>query len=514
MRKLKASLPIGAFFGIYVAFVFLLGDQNTAHSDDKPDTEHLFLECERSSDEPLSFSTGPPDARTGAPGESTCVDCHSSFDLNSGDGSLTLSAPAQFFPSDTIDIDVHLVDPGQQRWGFEITVLDSGNNAVGDLVVANSLRTQKSTDVITFRQYIKHTSLGTDNGSVDSGLGWTVRWVSPLANVGPVTFYAAGNAADGGGNSLFDYIYTQSTAMAIDTQGVRLSADTTFGKESLVVGFAGAALLTATSWTWDFGDGDSSMIQNPTHTYLNPGAYSVSVSIESSEGIFDLQVPDLIQIHADSLLALDTTAPGGGQATVHVYARNYIPVSRITIPFTWSGALPLTLVNVSNAGLRSDQMDLDALAVDPFGKRAVYRLSSTGGPLAPGSGPIISLVFNVGAANPNEATNVNISSHLGFSPLFVSTYADYTPTIENATVTEFCCDVAGDVDNGGDVNIGDAAYIVKYLFQNIAAPPCCEKADADGGGDVNIGDATFIVKYVFQGGDPPICTDPQIIVCP
>jgi PKD repeat protein len=33
----------------------------------------------------------------------------------------------------------------------------------------------------------------------------------------------------------------------------------------------------ATNWLWDFGDGDSSELQNPTHTYLTAGDYTVSL---------------------------------------------------------------------------------------------------------------------------------------------------------------------------------------------------------------------------------------------
>jgi len=79
--------------------------------------------------------------------------------------------------------------------------------------------------------------------------------------------------------------------------------------------------------------------------------------------------------------------------------------------------------------------------------------------------------------------------------------------------TSSCCKIPGDADDGGDVNIGDATFIVKYVFQNGDAPPCCDQADADGGGDVNIGDATYIVKFVFQNGDSPICPDPANLIC-
>ncbi|MCH9030637.1 MAG: FG-GAP repeat protein [candidate division Zixibacteria bacterium] len=80
-------------------------------------------------------------------------------------------------------------------------------------------------------------------------------------------------------------------------------------------------------------------------------------------------------------------------------------------------------------------------------------------------------------------------------------------------VNDCCCYLAGDADDGGDVSVGDATYIIKYIFQSGAKPVCCDQADADGGGDVNMGDATFIVKYIFQSGISPSCPQPDDLVC-
>ena len=39
-----------------------------------------------------------------------------------------------------------------------------------------------------------------------------------------------------------------------------------------------------TQWTWDFGDGSSSSAQNPSHTFANPGAYVVSLTVSNEFG--------------------------------------------------------------------------------------------------------------------------------------------------------------------------------------------------------------------------------------
>ena len=33
------------------------------------------------------------------------------------------------------------------------------------------------------------------------------------------------------------------------------------------------------SWLWNFGDGQTSNVQNPTHTYVNPGNYTVTLTV-------------------------------------------------------------------------------------------------------------------------------------------------------------------------------------------------------------------------------------------
>ncbi len=40
----------------------------------------------------------------------------------------------------------------------------------------------------------------------------------------------------------------------------------------------------AVSWFWDFGDGDTSTLQNPTHTYTSDSVYTVTLTIETAGG--------------------------------------------------------------------------------------------------------------------------------------------------------------------------------------------------------------------------------------
>lgn len=73
-------------------------------------------------------------------------------------------------------------------------------------------------------------------------------------------------------------------------------ADITSGNAPLTVYFTDLS-ENATSWEWDFGDGNSSNVQNPVHTYTSGGVFTVSLTA-SNEGSSDkLTVENLITVN-------------------------------------------------------------------------------------------------------------------------------------------------------------------------------------------------------------------------
>lgn len=154
----------------------------------------------------LAFSSGPPDGRTGAPGEGLCTGCHVGSAADSGPGSLAISGvPESYEPGVEYMVSVTLADPDAKRMGFEAVAV-AGSKAGGSISVADARRTQISTTQAG-RQYVKHTREGTSPSSPGQSQ-WSFRWTAPPAGTGPVTFYAAGNAANGDGSPSGDRIYT------------------------------------------------------------------------------------------------------------------------------------------------------------------------------------------------------------------------------------------------------------------------------------------------------------------
>jgi len=64
------------------------------------------------------------------------------------------------------------------------------------------------------------------------------------------------------------------------------TASPTSGDEDLLVDFTDASSGTGiTFWSWDFGDTGTAFDQNPTHLYVDPGTYTVALTVLGTHGM-------------------------------------------------------------------------------------------------------------------------------------------------------------------------------------------------------------------------------------
>lgn len=68
-----------------------------------------------------------------------------------------------------------------------------------------------------------------------------------------------------------------------------------------------------------------------------------------------------------------------------------------------------------------------------------------------------------------------------------------------------CCNLPGDANNDGEVNVGDVVYIINYVFKGGSPPSCMDEGDANADCGVNVGDGVYLIAYIFKGGPPPVC---------
>jgi uncharacterized protein (TIGR03437 family) len=173
----------------------------------------------------FGHSYGPPPGVTGAPGDNAkaCTQCHTTSALNSGTGSvkIVLQSGAFYIPGVKQRVMVQVADPAQQRWGFELTARlnsDLEKGQAGDFTSVDNLTQVICGDnaprpCASGPTFITHTSAGTRNGT-KGGATFQFDWTPPAANAGPVTFFVAGNAANGNGANTGDLIYSSSVQLS------------------------------------------------------------------------------------------------------------------------------------------------------------------------------------------------------------------------------------------------------------------------------------------------------------
>ena len=154
-----------------------------------------------------SYSGGPPGDYSGSPVSSgTCSACHSGGTTN---GSLTLTSDigAAYVHGQTYQITVHLSDPEMVQGGFQLSALKNGANT--DAGTFTEITNTALLNGIADPTIINHSSpqAATIVNSTEHTATWVIDWTAPTSGSEPISFYAAGNAGNGGGSS-GDAIYT------------------------------------------------------------------------------------------------------------------------------------------------------------------------------------------------------------------------------------------------------------------------------------------------------------------
>jgi len=169
-------------------------------------------------------------ARTGSPGEFDCTGCHTSFAVNSGPGSITISSPNlsnwEYVLGQTYQINVTISQATIPLFGFGFEALRTSNNTNGGTFsITNSAETQLKTAVVngSSRTNVVH--------KLDGGLSanthtFSFNWNAPATNIGNIMFYVAGNASDNQGDSLNDWVYKTTQLVTPFTTGIKESLST------------------------------------------------------------------------------------------------------------------------------------------------------------------------------------------------------------------------------------------------------------------------------------------------
>lgn len=182
--------------------------------------------------------TGPDASYTDAPGDlGNCTACHDTFhDPNVGPGSVSVSGvPSVYNPGQQYTLMMTVQQIRQKRFGFQLTALDQSGNRAGTLSSLSSDSQVNPDTGIGGRQYIEHTEIGVFPTGL-SNRTWAIRWTAPSTDIGTVSFWFAGNAADGDGTNQGDYIYTRRVSSDSPTSAVIVSLQSQPGGLTLQAG--------------------------------------------------------------------------------------------------------------------------------------------------------------------------------------------------------------------------------------------------------------------------------------
>ncbi len=111
------------------------------------------------------------------------------------------------------------------------------------------------------------------------------------------------------------------------------TATPTSGTAPFSVNFTDQSTNTPTSWQWDFGDGNTSTQQNPSHTYNDAGTFAVTLTATNEYGSNTKTETDYIVVSAggSSPVAAFSATPTNGTAPLSV---NFTDQS-INTPTSW-----------------------------------------------------------------------------------------------------------------------------------------------------------------------------------
>ncbi|MCM2272766.1 MAG: PKD domain-containing protein [candidate division Zixibacteria bacterium] len=296
------------------------------------------------------------------------------------------------------------------------------------------------------------------------------------------------------------------------SSGVRFTHTNVLGPAPHVVDFNGITGKTVNAWTWDFGDGQTSNQQSPTHEYSDAGLYDVTVAIQATDGQYETVRRELVWVYSDSMVVGSPTAVPGTSNRIDIYARNHLPLQEIMLPISWDGPVPITFDSVTTTGLRTNYLSVQEYAhYDDYSKRITYRLAvnpnGSQAELAPGTGPVLSAYFTMppGTSTDCPISLVSYSNIFNtFSPRFTVLPGNYDVT---AIAGELTACIPGDINNNGfGPDVSDLSYLISYFTGAVPSLPNPAAANVNGTGTIDLSDLSYLILYMVAGGNPPVCS--------
>jgi len=306
----------------------------------------------------------------------------------------------------------------------------------------------------------------------------------------------------------------------LNLANAKFSSDVYEGNYPLEVNFEDLSPNSPTSWKWYFGDGDSSDVQNPTHSYDDVGVYTVSLIIDEPNGLGEEHLRNYIWVQADTMKIDTVEGDKSTTVTLPVNLTNTAPVSKIEFSFTSYNTEGITFTGGSVAGTRTD--GLFSLTYTGIGPNASYEITldgSSGDYLPPGTGAVMNLSFSIPSGATSGATvDVDTLTWLDHVPLITTVYGEYWPefTMGQIQVSSGCCGtytggLTGNTncDSDGKLNLSDITVLITRVYINPETELCCEaNGDVNCDTKLNLSDITNLITKVYIDQGSVLCSCP------
>ena len=460
----------------------------------------LVLLLIASSGNVFAFSSGPPDEKTGAPNENTCAQagCHAGNDLNISGGSLMLTIPETYEPNEVYTIIVNLSRTGQSRWGFEMTALDADGARAGLFAADAAANTQLSET--NSKQYIKHTSIGTAQGTIDEH-SWEFQWTAPDTDIGPITFYAAGNASNGNFNPVDDYIYTTEAESTSVVAGVSLEivGEAALSTTDAVEGVSYTLKVTNTGNTTDTVSLEASAEVGIGGSVLGSlSENAIELEAGASKEVTLAVKGDLLTTSADYPITVTATSGTDSTMTAEVTTTTTIEIppviAGVSLEIVGDDVLSTMdavegvsyTLNVTNTGNMQDTITLEASAEVGIEGSVLGTLSENSIELEAGASAEVALTVSGDQFTALGDYTITVTATSG---------TDNAITAEITTITVIEMPppppTPWDLNDDGTVNILDLVLVTNEFGQSGEDL----KADLNGDGTVNILDLVVVASH-------------------
>jgi len=280
---------------------------------------------------------------TGAPGDQgTCANCHTSVP-NNQQSSINIdfnNGLLAYQPGQTYNVSVTVTGSTINKYGFQMTSLKNSTNTKSGKFIpslgTDTFYIQLAGSPGVFRRYIEQNTAGTG--------AWNIQWTAPTSNVGPITFYAAGNAAQFPTGATGDKPCTGSLIIhpAMPPTAAFTVSDTVICQGDSVIFTNQSLLLDSTFWRFSGGTPSISTGENPVVYYNNPGVFDVRLLVFNpfgSDTIFKSQLITVVPSPTVNCTVTDVTCNGANNGSIVLTVLNGTP------PYTYSWSNGSTTMN-------------------------------------------------------------------------------------------------------------------------------------------------------------------------